>query len=466
MTESQTDTHHDPDAWPDLQPFDHDDERPAADYPMHALGPVLGPAAQAIAELVQAPDAMAAGSVLASASLATQHLADVVLLHGAAAPLSLFIITAAESGDRKSACDQIAGHAVDELRKQQARDHIAAMQAWEAAKQSRQAGDDPAGPPPVPKAITAANATVEGLARQLKAQSSIGVFSSEGGDFLGGHSMRDERRAAGLAFFLKAWSGESLDTLRGGEGLTTLLGRRIALHVQAQPVLIHQLLTDPLAKGQGLLARCLIASPASLAGRRMFREGNPLEHPAVVAYNARITELLNTRPDVWTHGDGFELKPKRLELSPEARALAVVFHDLLEMQQAPGGELEDARPFASKALEQACRIAGVQAVIEGADAITSEVFKRAVKVVEFYLNEHLRLTGTSRTDRQNHLGLALLAWLQAHGPFVTRRQVLQSAPYAVRKVKASGIDELLTDLQRRGFIRPLGNGIEVRHVDD
>lgn len=50
---------------------------PPAPYPMDALGPILAPAARAIAEIVQVPDALAANSVLAAAALAAQPHADV-----------------------------------------------------------------------------------------------------------------------------------------------------------------------------------------------------------------------------------------------------------------------------------------------------------------------------------------------------------------------------------------------------
>ena len=76
--------------WPELVPLPEDtgDTRPPQSFPFAALGPLLGAAAQAIAEDVQAPDAMAGGSVLAAASLAAQPLADVVLPHGKACPLT------------------------------------------------------------------------------------------------------------------------------------------------------------------------------------------------------------------------------------------------------------------------------------------------------------------------------------------------------------------------------------------
>lgn len=67
--------------WPALEPIpDEVDATPDA-FPFHALGHILGNAARAIAEDVQAPDSLAGGSVLAAASLAVQPLANVMLPH-------------------------------------------------------------------------------------------------------------------------------------------------------------------------------------------------------------------------------------------------------------------------------------------------------------------------------------------------------------------------------------------------
>src|SRR5690625_1220116 len=80
---------------------------PAAEYPMDALGPILGPAARAIHEAVQAPAAMCGTSVLAAASLAAQGRADVVV-DGRREPLTLWAVTIGESGERKSGVDEWA----------------------------------------------------------------------------------------------------------------------------------------------------------------------------------------------------------------------------------------------------------------------------------------------------------------------------------------------------------------------
>lgn len=453
------------DGWPALDAIREDEPTDADAFPFHALGGVLGNAARAIAQDVQAPDSLAGGSVLAAAGLASSPLANVVMPHGQRSPLSVFVMTGAGSGDRKSAVDAVACHEIEETRKQQARDYSAQMAQYEEDMAARKGSKDPEPPKPAPKSITTGNATIEGICRLLKFQSSVGVFSAEGGEMLGGHSLRDDKRSSGLAFFLKGWSGESLDSLRGGDGLTVLLGRRMSMHVLVQPVLLRQLLCDPLAQGQGLLARCLIAEPQTLAGHRQYRQVNPHENPAVVAYNERIRQLLETPPTYWPEGDGYELKPRDLHMSMDATRLWIAFYNAIEIQQANGSELDGARPFASKAAEHAARIAGIitMAAAPQAQSIGAEAMDGAIQLTGFYLSEHLRLTGAGRQDRQDGELRELLAWMQRFGPILAKKNVLQKSPRKFGR-KASRLNPLLEELTSRGYIREVGTDWEVRDV--
>ena len=451
-------------AWPALEAIPDEAATAPDAFPFHALGSVMGNAARAIAGDVQAPDSLAGGSVLAAASLAVQPLANVMLPHGQRSPLSVFVITGAGSGDRKSAVDAVACKDVEEVRKQQARDFSRQMARYDADMGNKGKGD-PEPPKPTPKSLTTSNATIEGICRLLKHQSSVGIFSAEGGEMLGGHSLRDDKRSSGLAFYLKGWSGESLDSLRGGDGLTVLLNRRMAMHVLVQPVLLGALLGDPLAQGQGLLARCLIAQPDTLAGQRLYRDVNPHENPAVMAYSAAIKALLETAPALWEEGDGYELKPKDLYLDDDAKGLWVAFFNEIERQQGNGRELDGARPFASKAAEHAARIAGIITLVENPHAtqIDGLAMDAAIELTGFYLTEHLRLTGAGRQERTDGRLRTLLTWLQSAGALVLKKDVLQKSPRPLGR-NAAGLNPLLDDLVRRGYIREAGKSWEVRSV--
>lgn len=175
--------------------------------------------------------------------------------------------------------------------------------------------------------------------------------------------------------------------------------------------------------------------------------------------------LLSQTPRTWDTGDGYELRPDDLHMEPDARAAWVEFYNMVETAQAPDGELADARPFASKAAEQAARIAGVVAVVEGSTRITFTHMQGAIEVVGFYLNEHLRLTGAGRTDQRHAQLRSLHAWMDETGPLVLLADVLQKCPRPIRKLKAAGIRSLLSELSERGYIREAGPSMwEVRHV--
>ena len=436
-----------------------------ASFPFEALGPILGPAAREIAEAVQAPDALAGGRVLAAASVVAQAHANVTMLHGAEAPLSLFIASAADSGARKSAVDAVTCFPIDEQRRRDARSYSVALAEFKADKARRKPGE-PADDAPTAKALTIGKATTEGLHHLLQCQTHIGLFSPEGAEFIGGHSMRDEKKAAGIAWLLKAWGGETLDSLTKGDGLSVLIGRRVAMHVLMQPVILRTLLADPLAQGQGWIARTLIAEPRSLAGTRLFHDGTvPADQRAeVLRYYAALRALMGVPPAVHPDGDGYELTPRALTLDAGARAVLIEFNNEVERQQADGEPLAGVRAWASKSTEHAARIAAVISLIGDPDAreVQNEAMTGAIEVADFFLREHVRLMGQSTQAQHLQRLHALVTWLHDKGPKVKRAYVLQGTPRHLRDLKVEGLAPLLGELERRGYVRSVGDAWEVR----
>lgn len=454
-----------PAGWPELDPLPElQDAEPAA-FNFDALGPILGPAARAVAEGVQAPDTLAVGSVLASAAVAAQPFADVLTPHGQTTPLSVFIVTSASSGDRKSATDAVAGAPIEAQRRLDARRYARELEAHKAdnaARPKRAADTDP----PVAHSIVVSKGTTEGLHHLLRTQSHVGLFSTEGAELIGGHSMRDDKKSAGIAWLLKAWGGETLDSMTRGDGLSVLIGRRVSMHVLLQPVIARALISDPLAQGQGWIARCLVSTPRSIAGTRLFRDGAipPAARPEVRRFHDRLTYLLSLPAATQQGGDGLELSPRHLPMSAVARALWIEFYNESERQQAKGGELEHVRAWASKAAEHAARIAGIVTVIHdpGAPEVSGATMAGAIEVAAFYLAEHVRLMGESQEQQHAARLHALLQFLRERGGRVRHADVLQATPRPVRDLKAEGIALLLTELTQRGYVRRAGDAWEVR----
>jgi hypothetical protein len=453
--------------WPELQELPSAADPEPEAFPTHGLGPILGPAAAALAETVQAPAALAAGSVLAAAAVLVQGLADVEAPHGLIAPISLFIVSVGGSGDRKSAVDSVAIAPIEEERGRESAEQAAQRRRFDAEQAERRAGNpDPSAP--VARSLTVSQGTVEGFQRQLRGQPTLGLLSREGAEVLGGHSMREERRAAGVAWLCKAWDGATLDSLTKGDGLSVLIGRRFSMHVMLQPVVAQALLTDPVAQGQGLLARCLIAAPRSIAGTRLFRDGEvpAQKRPEVLAFHARLRGLLSCRADPRAEGDGVELARRTVRLSDKAHLLWVEFYNEVEIKQGSGRVLCDGRvkPWASKAAEHALRLAAVIELAGNPEAteISPETMYGAIGVATFYLGEFLRLLGLSAETAHGKRLALLLGFLRERGPMVPHADVLQRSPRELRALKAEGLSPLLDELARLGYIRRRGDAWEVR----
>ena len=104
-------------------------EIPAGEpYPVAALGPLRG-AVEAVQGQTLAPIAIPAQSALASASLAVQGFADVETL-GGPCPTSIYCLTVAKSGERKSSCDSLLMVALRDFEREQASELRAEMTSW------------------------------------------------------------------------------------------------------------------------------------------------------------------------------------------------------------------------------------------------------------------------------------------------------------------------------------------------
>lgn len=462
-------------------------EIPAGEpYPVHALGP-LQEAVEAVHDIRQASVGIAAQSALSVASLAVQGFANVETL-GGDAPLSLFCLTIAESGERKSGCDRLLMRGVREHERAQAEtwraemvEHEVAREIW-AGKRKRMMNDavgsdkikatgaeadlrnlGPEPRPPLFPKLTVQEPTLEGLLKLYQTgRPALGLFSDEGGGFIGGHAMNRDNRLKTIAGLSKLWDGETLDRIRSGDGASDYPGRRLAVHLMAQPVAARPLMADPQASGQGFLARFLITEPLSAAGTRVRWGHDPASDMALAAFAARLTAILETPQP--TGNTPQELAPVRLPLSREARELLWRFYEAVERAQAAGGPMEHVRPYASKAAEQAARIAGVLTLWADLDApeVTPQTMGWGVTLAQFYLSEARRLAEAALVSEETAKAEQLRKWLVESWEHdeVLPSEAMNRGPYKMRERKR--LDGPLNMLVRAGYLVPMEPGTVVR----
>lgn len=157
----------------------------------------------------------------------------------------------------------------------------------------------------------------------------------------------------------------------------------------------------------GHLARYLIAWPTSTQGTRFYRDP-PEAMPALVAYLNRLRQLLNLDLPL---DDSGRLSPPVLKLEPEDQAWRR-FHDYIEDNLALGSEMHPVRDGASKAADNAARLACLFHLLEHGPSgqIGAKHFKQAALVVGWHLYEAHRFFGELALPRELADAQRLDAW--------------------------------------------------------
>jgi hypothetical protein len=456
---------------------------PADSFPIDALGDVLAPAARAVQDRVQAPLAICGQAVLASATLAVQAYADVVLPIGGerTKPLSSYFVTIAETGDRKTECDFHAGWAIRKYEKNLREKYDAARLsyendklAWDKARDedvkkakgvrtATKAALDRLGPPPVPPPmamITSTEPTFEGLSKQFGTHlPSLGIFSNEGGQFIGGHGMNEENKLKTAAGLSALWDGEPIRRVRSGEGCSIYAGRRLAVHLMVQPDVGAILFQDHLLLGQGLLSRVVVSAPESTAGTRTQKREKPETDATIKAFGARLLAILET-PLPLAAGKSNELDPPALHMSKVAEEVWLEYVQHIELNIGRGGELEPIKGLANKLPEHAARLAGVMTLVKDIKALEIAVdeMNDGISLADHYAMEALRIFEAGRVGGELALAQRLLNWLHGnwHEAAVSCRDIYQKGPYPIRdKATAKRMVAILVD---HGWLEPISGG--------
>ncbi len=446
-------------------------------FPVDALGVVLAGAVRAIEDQTQAPVEIAAQSVLAVATLATQSHVDVKLPTGQTRPVSSFFLSVAESGERKSAVDGLALWPVrkreDDLSNAYGSEYEHyqnQLESWEAqrkqilsdkkvscieTKRAKLNGLGPKPAAPMGPILICAAPTWQALEKQfLTGHPSLGLFSGEGGRFINGHSMNDDNKVQTAAGVSELWDNGVVERIRVGDGASKERGRRLSVHLMVQPDIARVMLSDRMLLDQGLLSRFLVSFPRSKIGDRMWKEPSPASAEALRQYYARSLLLLES-PYVTATGNPRELLPRTLVLDAGARSEWIGFVDHNERQMGPGGELAPIRGLANKLGEHAARLATVLATFDNAqtESVTLDHMAAGIQIAQYYAGEALRLFHAGHADPDLVLAQTLLEWLhQRHrGKPIGLRTVYQMGPNAIRsKAKASAVLKILED---HGYLR-------------
>ena len=143
--------------------------------------------------------------------------------------------------------------------------------------------------------------------------------------------------------------------------------------------------------------------PDALAPR-VHRAFMPHTLPAVGRYWQRCSELqAMPLPDDATDNPV-------LTIDDDARALLGAGFERFE-KEARRGELRAVKPFALRATEQACRVAGVLAAFAGASSVSRDTARNALALVAYSLDTWRAVIEQGAADQGGMHALRLYEWL-------------------------------------------------------
>lgn len=429
------------DAWPEPQPLTV--KMGFVPYPLDALPAKIRAAVDEVQRFAKAPTAMIATSAIAALSLAIQAHADIERAQGLDSPVGLFLMTIADSGERKSTVDSFFMEAIRDYEAAQAeeakpliKDYNAALSGWESKlsgikdkiraevklrksvteyeSELHNLVHERPEPPRFPR-LTYADATPESLAIALANKwPSAGVVSAEAGIVFGSHGMGADSVTRNLAQLNQLWDGNILQIDRKTSESFQVRGARVTMSLMIQEQTLRNFYdkSGALARGTGFFARFFLAWPESTQGDRPYTE--PPEHwPALSVFNRQITEILNKAAPVNENG---ELEPIMMRLSPSAKSAWVDFYNAIETQLKNGGELYDVRDVASKTADNAARLAALFQVFEHGmgGTVCVDCFEAASSIAAWHLYEARRFFSELALPPELANAARLDTWLVEH----------------------------------------------------
>lgn len=417
-----------------------------------------------IAREVQAPSEMVVTSILGLMGTVLQSIIEVQPPVGEKTPVGVFTLTINESGDRKSAVENLVYEQVrkfdqeqdQKYAKQLARNTIE-KKAWHLklkiiqkrlAKSLSEGSSDAseieneymgllAQEPCVERCghLLYSDFTMEALMKKLAERwPHASIASSEASKILQNLSQQ-------VVQLNLLWDGQSsMSVNRKVEGDTLVTDPRLSMSLMIQPEPFNKFraLNGTLAGSTGLFNRMLICRPPSLQGTRMLST-NMVEvapHSPSSPFQQRVKELL-VEGEAQVKAGGLR---KIMHFSPEAKKLWVTFYNSTESWMGPGGSMEEVKGYASKAMNNMARIAAILTYFAGGRTVIDEAtLAVAATLCDYYNAEFVAIFGPEgQADISKEYARALEEWFRrrhaATGKSSFRMgELYKEAPGSVRK---------------------------------
>jgi hypothetical protein len=442
---------------------------PEIQFPIDALPAVMREAVEEAVDVNQCPIPIAVAVALGAFSASAQTHFDVSRDESHTSPLSLSLITIAESGERKTSTDKLFSAPFHDWELAQRKQYTAELDVYSNKQKAydfatREVGKGDKNPEtlyrklnsmeapikPIQRSILQDRVTMEKLFSNLAGYPVAYLNSNEAGALLGSYAFKSENFQSAITTLNQLWDGAQLKHDTKGGNLILIPKPRVTVNLLLQESIYNNFSdgNDGLAFSTGGLSRFLICQPESRIGTRPFKKA-PKGLPAIAQFNQLISQLLAKPANLV---DGI-LQTKRLTFTDEAFMAWIEYHDQIERELGNGGELYMIRGWGAKAAEQVCRVAAnfQIATYPNSEVVELDAVLKAIRVVSYYLNESLRLAHSSKSRELTRVLNWLINRLQKKSTqYMLRYQIQQFIHNDLRS--SEKIEDALLALEESGYI--------------
>lgn len=382
-------------------------------FPIDALPNIIKDAINEVHKNTQAPIPLIAVSALGVMSLACQNQINVLRYNNDSMPVSLFFLTLAESGERKSTVDKLFMKPIYQMEAELNQKYQTEMSAYRHDKKlfdlkkkslsklittAYQKGNDLSDfeaqfkvlsnsepKEPILYKFCFNDATPQAIKDHLsKGSNSIGLMSDEAGVVFEGRALNE------LGFINKMWDGSPFSVSRKSEEDQYIKDARMTLSLMVQPTIFKEFIQKKgdKAKDIGFFARCLISQPASTQGYRIITDTTSYSE-YLTKFHHRLTEILS----LTTIQNRNRINIRyNLSLSDEAKAHWINTYNDIEKNLMESGTLYHHKEFGSKMAEHWLRLAAIIHYFSyDKKLISLDSLQSAGKLVHWFYLEQLKL---------------------------------------------------------------------------
>jgi len=381
-----------------------------------------------IFRITKAPLAMICSSILGAISLVCQRQIDVQRPGGLEGPVSLFMFTIAESGERKSTVDRMVMRSLFEMDEQYAQAYRIAydifeedMELFTVQKQALisrlksetklelntdntrkmlKAFEQTKPLKPARKRLLLNDATPAAL-KQLLAEenASTGLMSDEAGIVFGSRALEQ------LPMLNKIWDGSTFTIDRANAPELPIKNARMTMLLMAQPGVVEKFLHrgKDEARDTGFLARCLMCYPETTQGTR-FIEHVEIPSEQLHDFHKKLAHIASLPADS---------SRKVMHFNREASLCWQNFYNNIESSIGQTGynSLAEFKDYASKMPENVARLAAlIEYFHTGRMVISLPAVNNAIEIIEWYGCHYINLIG--RRDNLHDDAGFLYNWLR------------------------------------------------------